>query len=279
MTRALGRLAEAAERLGLDIRGNPVPEEGPRELQTLAQTFNRMQTRLRRFVEDRTRMLAAISHDLRTPLTRLRLRASFIADPEQEQKMLADLADMEAMVQSALSFARDDAEAEARRIVDLAALLQTLCDEAVDLGHRASYDGPAHFDLVCRPVAMRRALTNLVDNAVKYGAAARARLLAADQHATIEIVDEGPGIAPAELEKVFAPFYRLEGSRNRDTGGVGLGLSVARSIIHGHGGEIALANRAEGGLQVTVTLPAGAAGRDDPWPVQASRPGKNVIGR
>ncbi|MBP2301912.1 ATP-binding protein [Azospirillum picis] len=267
VTAPLAGFAAAAERLSVDGEAAPLPEEGPSELRAATRAFNRMQARLARFVADRTQMLAAIGHDLRTPITRLRLRAELVDDPEMQRRMLADLDEMEAMISATLAFARDDAQREPRGRLDLADLLQSLCDDRIDAGHRAVYDGPAHVVAEGRPVALRRAFANLMDNAIAYGGGFTARLEPgqadlgrpdlgrADGHALIHIDDDGPGIPEAEFEKVFAPFYRLERSRSRDTGGVGLGLSTARTIIRGHGGDVTLANRPEGGLRVTVTLP------------------------
>jgi signal transduction histidine kinase len=252
----IDRFAQAAGRLGIDPEARPIEETGPRELRTAIRAFNGMQERLRRFVADRTQMLAAISHDLRTPLTRLRLRAELVDDPEMQRKMLADLDEMQAMISASLEFARDDAKREPRGPLDLADLLQSLCDDRVDAGHEAAYDGPAHLRIDGRPVALRRAFANLMDNAIAYGARVRVRLEPGGDHVRIVVDDDGPGIPEAEREKVFQPFYRIETSRSRDTGGVGLGLSTARTVIHGHGGGIELANRPEGGLRVTVTLPA-----------------------
>ena len=255
LTAPLAAFATAAERLGVDGAVAPLPETGPLELRVATRAVNRMQERVLRFVEDRTRMVAAIGHDLRTPLTRLRLRAEFIEDPELQRKMLADLDEMEAMVNATLAFARDDAQHEARVPADLADLLQSLCDDRIDAGGAAAYIGPAHLPVVCRPVAMRRALANLIDNARNYGMGAEVALAAAGGQAVVTIDDSGPGIPESLLEAVFQPFYRVESSRSRDTGGTGLGLAVARTIIRGHGGDITLANRSEGGLRVTVTVP------------------------
>lgn len=243
--------AAAAERLGVDVAAPPLPEKGPREVRQAAHAFNVMQERLGRFVADRTQMLAAISHDLRTPITRMRLRAEFVDDDEQRDKMLADLAEMEAMIAATLAFARDDAAAEPRRRLDLAALLRALAD---DFG--TAYAGPDRLEIEGRPTALKRAFANLVDNAVKYGGEVRIRLAAEAGQAAVEVEDDGPGIPEGEQERVFAPFYRLEPSRSRETGGTGLGLAVARSILRGHGGDVTLRNRPEGGLAVRVVLPA-----------------------
>ncbi|MBC7905529.1 MAG: two-component sensor histidine kinase, partial [Rhodospirillaceae bacterium] len=198
----------------------------------------------------RTQLLAAISHDLRTPITRMKLRAEFVEDEVERGKMLADLDEMERMIAATLAFARDDAAREDRRQVDVAALVQGLSE---DLG--AAYDGPDSLVLPARPMALKRAVANLIDNAVKYGAPARTYLTEDDGQVVITMDDSGPGIPEAEFERVFAPFVRLEASRNRETGGTGLGLSVARAAARAHGGDITLANRLEGGLRVHLSLP------------------------
>jgi signal transduction histidine kinase len=227
---------------------------------TAARAFNRMAENIRRFVDGRTQMLAAIGHDLRTPITRLRLRAEFMEDEQQRARMLADLAEMEAMIAATLAFARDDAAAEPAVPLDLAALARTVLDEAGDarpeIAERLAYAGPEHLVLPARPVALKRALSNLVGNAIAYGGAARLALEAAPGQVTLRVEDDGPGIPPAELEAVFQPFRRLEASRNRETGGTGLGLTIARSILRAHGGEVRLANRPGGGLTALATLPA-----------------------
>ncbi len=254
-TKPLALFAGAAERLGLDVNAPPLSEGGPREVRRAARSFNEMQERLKAFVHDRTRMLAAISHDLRTPITRLRLRAEFVEDAEQQGKMLADLDEMEAMIAATLAFARDDASQEDPKPLDLAGLLQSLCDDRADAGDRATYEGPEHLAFNGRPMALKRAFANLLDNAVKYGGGASVHLAAAADALTVHIRDDGPGIPDDQLEKVFEPFHRLEGSRSRETGGTGLGLAVVRSMIRAHGGEVRLANRHAGGLQAEVVLP------------------------
>ena len=255
VTKPLTRFAEAADRLGVDVRAPPLPETGSRELRRATRAFNRMQERLRRFVDDRTLMLAAISHDLRTALTRLRLRSEFIEDAEQQRKALGDLDEMQAMLDATLSFARDDTVAEPRSKVDLAALLQSLCDDLADAGQRVQYQGPDRLTLACRPLALRRAFANLIGNAVKYGGAAEVSLAAHGELVEVEIADRGPGIAEALREKVFTPFFRVEPSRSRETGGTGLGLAVARSVLRRHGGDVVLEDRPGGGLVARVSLP------------------------
>ncbi len=261
LTRPVRLLAEAAERLGRDVNAPPLPETGPSEVATAATAFNTMARRIRRFVQDRTEMLAAIGHDLRTPITRLRLRAEFMDDDEQRAKMLADLAEMEKMIGATLAFARDDAAAEPATPVDLAGLARTVVDEAADAApeqaEHITYDGPAHLTVRARPVALKRALANLVGNALAYGGAAKVTLTPPVQgQIRLMVEDHGPGIPAEEMERAFAPFHRLEGSRNRETGGTGLGLPIARNILRAHGGDVTLANRAAGGLIATMTLPA-----------------------
>ncbi|MCX8134334.1 MAG: ATP-binding protein [Roseococcus sp.] len=259
LTRPVRDLAAAAERLGRDVNAPALPETGPREVAQAAAAFNGMATNIRRFVADRTQMLAAIGHDLRTPITRLRLRAELMEDEEQQRRMLADLDEMEAMIAATLAFARDDAAAEPAAPVDLAALARTVLDEAADaqpeLADRIAYSGPEHLTVSLRPLAMKRALGNLVANALKYGGAARLALEPRGAGAVIAIEDDGPGIPEAALEEVFQPFRRIEASRNRETGGTGLGLTIARSILRAHGGEVSLHNREGGGLRVVVSLP------------------------
>ncbi len=248
--RPLTILTKAADRLGRDVLAPPVQISGPREVMAAATAFNRMQGRLRRFIEDRTQMIAAISHDLRTPITRLKLRAEFVEDDEQREKILADLDEMEAMISSTLAFARDDSAREAKTMTDLVGMLIELCDQ-----FEAAYDGPDELTMVIGANGIKRAFANLIDNACKYGGTAKVTLSEVGDMAEILIEDDGPGIPVIELEKVFAPFYRLESSRNRETGGTGLGLAVARSAVRANGGDIVLSNRPKGGLSALVTLP------------------------
>jgi signal transduction histidine kinase len=214
-----------------------------------------MHARLQRFVQDRTRMLAAISHDLRTPITSLRLRAEFIEDEEIRQKILETLEDMQRMAEATLAFAREEAAKEDTRRVDLAALVDSVCADLADMGQDVTFAGPERSPWRGRPSSLKRALSNLIENAVTYGERARVALAAGDQEWRIVIDDDGPGIPAADVERVFAPYVRLEESRNPETGGVGLGMAISRSIIRGHGGDITLANRPEGGLRITVRLP------------------------
>jgi signal transduction histidine kinase len=255
MTRPMADLAAAAERLGRGEALPPVPERGPEDVRQTTRAFNRMHGRLQRFVQDRTRMLAAISHDLRTPLTSLRLRAEFVDDEETRTKILETLDEMERMTEATLAFAREEARREDTRTVELAALVESLCEDLRDLDMDVTYHGPPSLLYPCRSVSLKRAARNLIENAVTYGERARVTLARADQEVSIAIEDDGPGIPEADFERVFAPFVRLEESRSEETGGIGLGMAIARSIVRGHGGDITLANRAEGGLRVTIRLP------------------------
>lgn len=255
----LSTFARAADRLGRDVKAPPLSEAGPREVRQAVAAFNEMQNRIRRFVDDHTRMLAAISHDLRSPITRMRLRTEMLADYAPKQPMLTDLDEMEAMVTSVLEFARGETAAEPTQSIDLAATLAAICDNATDMGLPAEFDWQGRLVCSCRPLAIKRALANLVENAAKYGGQAQVGARHIGRAVEVVIEDYGPGIPAEEAEKVFTPFYRLEPSRNRKTGGMGLGLTVARTIIRAHGGNITMTNRPEGGLRVTVTLPQAAS--------------------
>ncbi len=260
LTAPVRTLAAAAEALGRDVNAPPLPEGGPSEVATAAAAFNTMAARIRRFVQDRTELLTAIGHDLRTPITRLKLRAEFVEDDEQRGKMLADLEELEAMVSATLAFGRDARTTESVASLDLAELLRTVLDETgdtrPDAAARLDYEGPPHLTVQGRPLALKRSFANLVSNAVIYGGSARITLNPpAGGVVVIEVEDDGPGIPPGELERVFEPFHRGEPSRNRETGGVGLGLPIARNILRAHGGDITLANRPMSGVKATVTLP------------------------
>jgi signal transduction histidine kinase len=254
IARPMRRLAVAAEALGRGESVKPLPESGPDDIRQTAEAFNRMQERLERFVQDRTRMLAAISHDLRTPLTSLRLRAEFVTDHDVQEKMLKTIDEIQTMTEAALAFVREEATAEATRTVDLSALVESLCDDLAELGHNVTFIDGTAINYRCRPDALRRAIRNLIENAVRYGECARVSVLRTAKSIDIAVEDDGPGIPDEVMEQVFAPFYRLEDSRNRETGGVGLGLSIARAIARHHGGDVVLGNRAKG-LQATISLP------------------------
>jgi signal transduction histidine kinase len=251
----LERFAEGARRFGVDHQAPPIPVVGPYEIRQAILAFNAMQAQLKHFIEDRTQMLAAISHDLRAPLTRMRLRGEFIEDTEQQSRLFRDVDEMQAMINSALEFFRDDARLEHPTAFDLAELLHTVVDDFKDAGSEVAFDGAPRFVYTGRPIGLKRALVNLIDNAIKYGGEPSVQLKAWDDHVEIHILDRGPGIAPEFREQVFTPFFRLEGSRNKNTGGVGLGLSAARATVLEHGGTLALDNRRDSGLQVRVSLP------------------------
>lgn len=258
ITRPLARLAQAAEALGRGERTYALEETGPADIQQTTHAFNQMRERLERFVSDRTRMLAAISHDLRTPLTALRLRAEFIEDEENRDKILATLDEVQAMTEATLAFAKSEHNNEDTRALDLSALIDALCEDYRALGHDIEFSPPGRKVCRCRPLAIKRALRNLMDNALAYGGHTELQLNDAAGALKITVSDSGPGIADADLARVFDPFVRLEQSRSRDTGGMGLGLSIARTIVHAHGGELTLKNRTLGGLEARITLPVAA---------------------
>lgn len=255
MARPMARLADAAERFGLGQPQQPMPEQGPREVRHTIRAFNRMRERLQRHLTERSQMLAAVAHDLRTPITSLRLRAEYIEDGEMRDKTLATLAEMEAILSATLAFARDEGADEVSRATDLAALLQTQVDDRVDLGGEAHYDGPDRLIVTCRPVALKRAFGNLIDNALKYGHSVHVHLRQQGGLVEVQINDTGPGIPSDQLDAVLAPFFRVESSRNRDTGGTGLGLAMANTIVLAHGGTLKLYNLPEGGLRAVVQIP------------------------
>lgn len=260
ITRPMLRLAEAADRLGRGEHVEPLPEYGPPEIRGTTRAFNQMRWRLDRFVTDRTRMLAALSHDLRTPMTSLRLRAEFVEDREQQAKIIETLDEMQRMAEATLAFVREEASHEDTHTEDLGQLLKDVRDELAALGQDVSFAPPGPAPVRCRPDALRRVFRNLIENAVRYGSRARVGLERANGDFLVTVDDDGAGIPQARQADVFEPFVRLEESRSRDTGGVGLGLAIARSIAHGHGGDITLENRENGGLRVKVALPAAAAG-------------------
>jgi signal transduction histidine kinase len=214
-----------------------------------------MQAQIQKFVAYRTMMLAAISHDLRTPLTRMRLRGEFIEDQDQQARLFRDVDEMQSMVDEALAFFRDDATAEETTSFDLAHVLLTIANDYADQDVHIGYAGPAHAVYRGRPFALKRAFTNLIDNAAKYGRTPEIELCCEEMALGVAIRDRGPGIPPDALDSVFRPYYRVDKSRNRTTGGVGLGLTVAQAIIQGHGGEIVLKNRPDGGLEARIILP------------------------
>lgn len=254
----LMRFALAAERVGLDVGAPPFPEQGPAQLQRAIRAFNQMQVRLQRLLTDRTRMLGAISHDLRTPLTRLRLRLETGRATDDMSKMVTDIDAMEAMLTSTLSFVRGVDDVETAEAVDLDLLLQTVCDMVSDVGGEVSYVSPGRCRFQCKPQALMRALTNVVGNAAKYGHHVHVALRRMPTVGfLVEVEDDGPGIPDGEKARVFEPFYRTAAARDRDSEGMGLGLSIARSVILAHGGAIELRDARPHGLLVVIALPEG----------------------
>jgi signal transduction histidine kinase len=255
LVRPIRQLAAAVRRFGVNPQAPPLAESGPQEFRDVIRAFNTMQGQIQKFVAYRTMMLAAISHDLRTPLTRVRLRGELIDDEIQQARLFRDVDEMQTMVDGALAFFRGDANQEATTTFDLAGVLQTIANDYADQGIEIGYVGPAHAVYCGRPFGLKRAFTNLIDNAVKYGTPPEVQLWCREKSVTVAVRDRGPGIPPQALARVFAPFFRLDRSRNRATGGVGLGLTAAQAIISGHGGDITLCNQPGGGLEALVTLP------------------------
>ncbi len=261
-TRPLSRMAEAARRLGeAPEHSPPLNIRGPTEVTQAAAAFNHMQQRVREHIAERTRILAAISHDLQTPITRLRLRAEMIEDDGLRTRFQADLDAMQALVREGLDYARSRDNTAPLQPVDVNGLLEALCSDAADMGWSVALHGRAAQPCPAQPVALRRALWNLVENGVKFGKRVEIVVEDSPTFALLRIRDHGPGLPEAELEKVFEPFYRTEASRSRETGGTGLGLAIARNLLRAQGGDVRLANAPGGGLEATVTLPRrGSAG-------------------
>ncbi|MCK5717491.1 MAG: hypothetical protein KAH77_08380, partial [Thiomargarita sp.] len=256
LTQPLAFLAEAAEQLGRDIKHAPLPEKGPREVRRAAYAFNTMQRRLRRYLEDRTRILIAISHDLKTPITRLRLRVEQLDDEKIRASFLKDLDEMQTMTAATLDFMRGLENQEDIQLLDISALLDSLQADYEDMGILVTIqEGAPIPPYPARPLALKRCLVNIIDNAHKYATHIVVTLKTQPKQLHIIITDEGPGIPEEVLGMVFEPFYRVETSRNRATGGTGLGLSIARNIARAHGGDITLRNRHNKGLAVMLSLP------------------------
>ena len=256
VTIPVGEFTEAAKRFGMDLQAPPLAIAGSPETQVAVKSFNEMQRHIRRMVHDRSQMLAAVSHDLRTPITRLQLRMEYFKGTPQYEKAIADLAAMEQMISSILAFARDHARSETMERFDVNALLSSLCDDMVDMGRRVTYTSDVERQTYFgRMNSLRRAITNFVDNAIKYGDQASVSLAVKHSELQIKIEDHGPGIPENQLEKVFDPFYRVDPARSPKTAGTGLGMTVAREIIRNHGGDVMLMNRKEGGLLVSINLP------------------------
>lgn len=254
ITRPLGDLARAADTIGRSASAMPIEERGARELRRATRAFNAMQERLQRYLDSRTRVLAAMSHDLRTPLTRLRLRVESIDDETLRQRCTEDLDEMSDMVRGALAMFRGLNDEEAPVAVDIDALAEELQRQHQELGHAVTVQGKARSPYQARPLALKRCLGNLIQNAIHHGGGATLQIEDGRQ-LMLRVLDDGPGIPEDALERVFEPFLRLEASRNRDTGGTGLGLSIARDIAQSHGGSLTLHNRPEGGLEARLSLP------------------------
>lgn len=251
----------AAKRFGVDLQAPPIAMQGTPEMQSVIASFNEMQGRIRRLIMDRTQMLAAISHDLRTPITRLQLRIEALKDTPHYAKAEADLKEMERMIASILAFARDYVHSEQMERFDLNALVENICNELADTGLAIQYESAElRLPYFGRMTALKRALTNLFENAVKYGDQAEVSLSVDKSCVGIKIKDQGPGIPESEMENVFAPFYRVDPARNPEKSGTGLGMAVSRDIIRAHGGDISLYNQDKGGLLVVVVLPLESEG-------------------
>jgi signal transduction histidine kinase len=248
------RFAVAAERVGRDSNLPPLLREGPTELAAAVDSFNAMQARLRRLIDERTQMVGAIAHDLRTPLMRLAFRLDDLEQPLGD-KVRADIEEMRTMISAALDFIRDRSSSGQHERLDLRLLVERVVEEQGDLGHDVALLPGAPVTIEGNPLALRRAVANVVENAIRYGERARLTLATSGSRCRLEIDDDGPGIPEALQEQVFDPFFRIEGSRNRNTGGIGLGLAAVRAIVREHSGEIVMGNRKEGGLKVTITLP------------------------
>ncbi|WP_296577543.1 ATP-binding protein [Phreatobacter sp.] len=255
LTRPLTGFAAASKELYRSKAAVLVPEDGPREVRALAIAFNDMQRRIGRLIDDRTQALAAVSHDLKTPITRLRFRLEEVSDPEARAAIAADLDDMERMLDQTLAYLRGDRADEEFKAIDVAAILETIVDDASDRGHAVTLTRAEHVSVPGRRLALKRAFGNLIDNALKYGREALITVEDQSETVIVSIRDQGPGIAPEDIPRALAPFVRLEPSRNQETGGFGLGLTIAQAIVEGHGGQLTLANHVAGGLVVSVHLP------------------------
>jgi signal transduction histidine kinase len=254
-TRPLKQLAQAAQDLGNDINRAPLDLTGASEIRQASAAFNAMQARIRQYIFQRTQMLAAITHDLQTPLTRMRLRLEKVSDNELQERLIGDLSAMQAMVREGLDLARSMDTTESMQLLDLDSLLASSCDDAADASQAVTLAGRSGMALLGRPLDLRRCLGNLIDNAVKYGHEAQVTVDRVNGAARIRVRDSGPGIPQGEQTRVFDPFYRVETSRSRESGGTGLGLTIARNIAEQHGGSISLVNHPDGGLEVTLMLP------------------------
>jgi len=257
VTRPLARLSASAERLGRGDDVGTLPEQGPQDIRKATRAFNEMQERLTRFVKDRTRILAAITHDLKTPITSLRIRAEMIEDDENRAKFLETLEEMQTLTESALDFARQEASSEEARTVDLIALAESVCADTVDRGEDVRFVSGEieRLPYQCRPTALKRVFRNLIENAIRYGERATLTVSASNGEICLMVEDDGPGIPVDQRDQIFEPFVRLEQSRSKETGGIGLGLAIARTIVRAHGGDITVSDGENGGARFSVSLP------------------------
>lgn len=255
LTQPLTGFAAASKELYRSKAVVLVPEDGPREVRALAVAFNDMQRRIGRLIDDRTQALAAVSHDLKTPITRLRFRLEEVSGADARASIAADLDEMERMLDQTLAYLRGDRADEEFKSIDVVAILETIADDASDRGHAVTLTGADQVSIAGRRLALKRAFGNLIDNALKYGREAHIAVQDQAEMVVVSIRDQGPGIAPEDIERALAAFVRLEPSRNQETGGFGLGLTIAQAIIEGHGGQLTLANHEAGGLVVSVSLP------------------------
>jgi signal transduction histidine kinase len=257
VTRPMRRLAEAADAFGRALDTPPAPVEGPTETRQATEAFNRMQERLRRLIAERSRALAAVSHDLRTPLTRMRLRAELVEDEALRAEIHADIDLMQSMVEATLDYLRGLRDNEPVQTIDIAALLASLAADEQALGRPVMLGEVRAAPYPGRLSALKRAIANLIDNAVKYGREAELSVIDGPEDLRILVEDRGPGIAEADLARVVEPYVRLEASRSRATGGVGLGLAIARDAARLHSGDLRLEKRRGGGLRALLLLPRG----------------------
>ncbi len=262
LTAPLSAFAKAAENFSVNGAAASLPERGPEEIRFVAKALNRMRERITALIDDRTKMLAAISHDLRTPITRMRLRAEFIDDEMHRHRMMSDLDQMRSMLELVLSFLRNDRKLEAMTLADIASTLQLVADQFADFGHKVTYQGPQHAMATVRPDDLTRSITNLVENSVRYGGLVTIRLATSADSATIEVEDDGPGISDSRKDVMLEPFVRGDDARNMDeTAGFGLGLSIARAIVLAHDGRLSLHDRQPHGLIVRIKLPIRQTGQ------------------
>ncbi|QIL71862.1 hypothetical protein G7048_16770 [Diaphorobacter sp. HDW4B] len=262
-THWLARLTESTRQFGTARPSAKLPETGAAELRDAAQAFNEMHERVGRQLHDRTQMVGAMAHDLRTPLTRLAFRLEELDEPLRS-RVETDMREINMMISAAMEFIRDQSMQRSHERLDMRLLVESVADDLIDMGHDVQVEPGSPITLTADPLALKRVIANLLDNALKYGQSARVRLAAADGQCSIQIDDEGPGIPDALLTRVFEPFFRVEASRNRETGGMGLGLAAVRAIVVEHGGDVRIANKKGGGLRATVQLPLGIEKRNDP---------------